>query len=179
MYKRSLERKHNRLPDYNYSNPGYYFITICTKNKIPFFASIKDHIINLNSLGKIAHECWTAIPNHFGHVSLDEFVIMPNHIHGIIAIKPSIITNVGDADLLPLHGVNRSKMLIPKIIHGFKSTVTRKIHKQFPTSEFVWQRSYYDHIIRDNNGLEKIRLYIKSNPEHWLNDKNYINPLPM
>lgn len=175
MFKRSLERKHNRLPDYNYSNPGYYFVTICTKNKIPFFGSINDHGMNLNRLGKVVHKYWTIIPNHFDHISLDEFVIMPNHIHGIIVIEPSITTVVGDAVLRPLRGVNRSKMLIPKIIHGFKSTVTRKIHNQFPISEFAWQRSYYDHIIRDKNGLEKIRLYIKSNPENWLNDKNYIN----
>jgi len=174
MYKRSLERKQNRLPGYNYSNPGYYFITICTKNKIPFFGSINDHGMSLNRLGKIVHDCWTIIPNHFTHISMDEFVVMPNHLHGIIAIEPSITKDVGDADLRPQRRVNRSKMLIPKIIHGFKSTVTRKIHKQFPTSEFEWQRSYYDHIIRDNNGLEKIRLYIKTNPNDWLNDKNNI-----
>jgi REP element-mobilizing transposase RayT len=179
MYKRSLERKHNRLPDYNYSNPGYYFITICTKDKIPFFGSLNDYGLNLNALGKIVHEYWTIIPNLFGYVSLDEFVFMPNHIHGIIVIEPSITTNVvRDADLRPLRGVKRSKMLIPTIIHGFKSTVTRKINKQFPKSGFAWQRSYYDHVIRNKNGLEKIRLYIKSNPESLLDDKNYINLSP-
>lgn len=179
MYKRSLERKHNRLPGYNYSNPGYYFVTICTKDKIPFFGSINDRGMNLNALGKFARECWTIIPNHFGHVSLDEFIIMPNHLHGIIAIEPSITTEVEYADLRALQGVKRSKMLIPKIVHGYKSTVTRNIHKQFLTSEFAWQRSYYDHVIRDKNELEKIRLYIKSNPENWLNDKNDINLSPM
>lgn len=99
---------------------------------------------------------------------------MPNHIHGIIGIKPSILGNdVGDALLRPLR-YDRTKMLIPKIVHGFKSCVTRNINKQFPQSKFKWQRSYYDHVIRDEKGLKQIRYYIKTNPENWEKDKNNI-----
>ena len=171
MFKRSHERKRNRLPHYNYSQPGYYFITICTHQFIPYFGSIKNKVMNLNGIGKIAKSCWERIPKHFEHVGLDEFIIMPNHFHGIITIEPSV---VGDALLRPLRN-DRTKMLIPRIVHGFKSCVTRNIKKQYSQSTFKWQKSYYDHIIRDENGLEQIQYYIKSNPQNWKNDKN--NPI--
>jgi len=108
------------------------------------------------------------------HVGLDEFIVMPNHVHGIIGIEISI-NDVGNTDRYSLRSKNRKSMLIPKIVGAYKSSVTRNIKKQFPQSEFKWQKSYYDHIIRDKNGLEQIRHYIKTNPENWLNDKNYTN----
>jgi|GEM_PF-3240585 len=105
MFKRSLVRKQNHLPHYHYSQPGFYFITICVHDFVPYFGAIINDKIHLNNLGKIT-----------------------NHIHGIIAIEPSI---VGDRLMRPLRE-NRSKILIPKIIHGFKSCVTRKIKNNSP-----------------------------------------------
>ncbi|HBN45729.1 MAG TPA: hypothetical protein DD389_04610 [Candidatus Marinimicrobia bacterium] len=172
--KRSPERKQNRLPEYNYSNPGYYFITICTHEFIPHFGSINKSEMHLNERGVVAKSCWDMIPKHFDHVGLDEFIVMPNHVHGIIGIEISI-NDVGNTDRYSLRSKNRKSMLIPKIVGAYKSSVTRNIKKQFPQSEFKWQKSYYDHIIRDKNGLEQIRHYIKTNPENWLNDKNYTN----
>lgn len=168
MFKRSHERKRNRLPHHNYSQPGYYFITICTHQFIPYFGSIKNKEMNLNGIGKIAKSCWERIPKHFDHVGLGEFIIMPNHIHGIITIEPSVVgdATVGNTDRNSLQTINRKIMLIPKIVGAYKSSVTRNINKQFSQSKFKWQKSYYDHIIRDENGLEQIQYYIKSNPKN-------------
>ena len=172
MFNRSPERKRNRLPHFDYSQPGFYFITICTHQFIPYFGSNKNGEMQLNQFGEIAKSCWEIIPNHFDHIALDEFIIMPNHVHGIIEIESSI---VGNADRCSLQKKNRQNMLIPKIIGAYKSSVSRKIKNRFTQSNFNWQKSYYDHVIRHERGLEQIRYYIKSNPDNWKTDKN--NPV--
>ena len=112
--------------------------------------------------GLIVDKIWRAIPAHFSVAELDEYIIMPNHIHGIINI-------VRAADLPPLQYKNndRSKMILSKIIHGVKSTVTRQINKMHKLQKPIWQRSFHDHIIRNNRSLNQIRKYIINNPENW------------
>lgn len=173
MFKRSKERKINRLPGYDYSSPGHYFITICTQNLIPFFGTITNGKMKLNGMGKVVEQCWFKLLTHFKHLSLNEFIVMPNHVHGILTIETTICNqyNVGDTLLYPLHKNTRTQMLIPKAIHGFKSCVTRNIRNQFLPSSFAWQRSYYDHIIRNEKSLGAIQRYIKSNPKNWQKEK--------
>ena len=97
-------RKPLRLPWYDYSSEGAYFVTICTKHREHYFGEIHNGIMGLNAIGLIAHQFWQDIPNHFEYAFLDEFVVMPNHVHGIIFIDPPQPTPVGDADLRPLRG---------------------------------------------------------------------------
>ena len=148
MHKKN--RKLNRLKDYNYSQDGYYFITICTKNRDESFGKIKNNEMILNEIGTITQKCWLEISQHFPNVLLDEFIIMPDHVHGIIIIQNDIIaTNV---------------------------TTNHEIRNRHACSlqGFTWQKSFYDHIIRNDNSLNKIRDYIKNNPINWLVDKDLI-----
>ena len=176
-------RQPNRLSGYNYSWNGLYFVTICTKDRVSYFGDIVDFEMRLNECGEITKKYWAEIPKHFPLAKLDEWVIMPNHIHGIILIDDTNAdtASVGDADLRPLQRTRasnpfpRTTMVLSKIIHGFKSSVTRIINDTQHDFQFQWQRSFHDHIIRDPESLEKIRLYIRNNPAKWHEDRN--NPI--
>jgi len=180
--------KHNRrsirLKNYDYSKSGAYFITICTKNRQCLFGEIVNGEMILNDGGKIVEKCWIDIPEHFPNAILDEFIIMPNHIHGIIILNELDFDNVGANMVVDVgannhsppqndrpHGTTRT---IGSIIRGFKIGVT-KWFRQNSNIHTVWQRNYYDHIIRNEIELIKIRKYIINNPRNWTNDNNYIN----
>jgi REP element-mobilizing transposase RayT len=168
-------RRSPRLKDFDYAADGAYFLTVCTANRENIFGEIQDDKMVLSHLGKIAEKYWQEIPNHFSNTYLDEFIVMPNHIHGIIWIEnPSINTLVGNADLRSLQinqKKDRTKMAIPKIIHGFKSSVTRIIRRQNSSIYSVWQKSFFDRVIRDEAELNRIRNYICQNPESWEDDE--------
>ena len=137
-------RKPNRLPGYNYSQDGYYFVTACAHNRIEWFGKIENDQMVLNEYGRIVLECWHDMPNHYGNVKLDESVIMPNHMHGIIIIE----NNVGNG-LKPfptkIHGLS-------EIIRGFKTFSSRRINEKITNdTRFHWQKSFYDHVIRNEN----------------------------
>jgi REP element-mobilizing transposase RayT len=167
-------RKKLRLAVRDYNQPGYYFITICTQDRRDYFGEIINNEMILSDIGKIVKQCWVDISDHFIDTRLDDYIIMPNHLHGVIEIvgdviwrkqENYVIDDVGVANLRPLHQSNdRSKMLLSKIIHGFKSSVTRFVNDLFPDNNFKWQRSYYDHIIRNEQSLLGIRKYIIDNP---------------
>ncbi len=172
-FQRSLQRKRNRLPEYNYSQTGYYFVTICTKDKRRYFGKIKNGKIELNQIGKVAEKYWEDIPKHFSFAEMDEYIIMPNHIHGIIVIDNE---NTVDNN----HGCylqTRNMELLPRIISQYKSSVTRQIRKEFGDYSFAWQKSFYDRIIRNENELYSIRKYIRQNPLKWDLEKNNIENL--
>lgn len=171
MYK-GPNRKNLRFASYNYSEPGEYFVTICTKGFKNYFGRVVNSRVELSRIGKIANECWRDIPNHFPNVKLDEYVVMPNHVHGVVVIGGF----AGTADLRSLR--DRTKMLLPKIIHGFKSSVTRILHKIDGEIPFAWQKSYFDHIIQTDEALDNIREYIRLNPLNWENDLENLKNLP-
>ena len=156
-------RKINRWKNHNYSRSGYYYVTICTRNHINYFGEINNNSVRLNEYGNITKCTWKEIPIHFSNIELDEFIVMPNHIHGIIHI-------VGDADLRPLQNNDRSKNILSLVIHGFKLSASRRINNANKIKFSVWQRSFYDHIIRTEVSLNKIRNYIKKNPTNWFED---------
>ena len=187
----SHRRKSIRLQGYDYSQAGLYFITVCTHNRVPLFGEIVDGVMALNTAGQIVEKCWCTIPEHFPQVTVDEFVVMPNHVHGIITIGTTVgvnhvgandvgVNDVGANDYLPLpsnetprslqHGTSRT---IGSMVRGFKIGVTRwfrantDIHK-------VWQRNYYEHIIRNEDSYLKIADYIQTNPQRWEIDTYYV-----
>ncbi len=171
------QRKLNRLPHYDYSSSGWYFVTICTKYHTDYFGEIKNRKMILNKYGFVAKKYWFDIPKHFINTRLDEFIIMPNHLHGIVIIRYNNSNNiVGNADLRSLRNdnYNRSKMHLSKIIHGYKSSVSRFVNETYEY-HFQWQKSFYDHIIRDEKSLNNIRSYICFNFLNWETDEENPN----
>jgi len=192
-------RKTTRLAHWDYAQNGYYFITICAKNKEEYFGKIIDEEMNLSDVGKIAKYYWYEIPKHFNFVRLEAFVVMPNHIHGIVVIDDgmNLDKNV-DLDLdvdkaMPLslqigwnpvgttalpcppsNKINRfqnqGKGTISSIIGSYKSIVTKKARE---ISAFSWQSRFYDNIIRNEKAYEKIVNYVENNPRKWKEDMFY------
>jgi REP element-mobilizing transposase RayT len=168
MYQ-GRKRKLSRLYSFNYSDQGFYFVTICVKNRIECLGEVKDGTMILNDFGNIVNKCWLDLPNHYSNCKLDEFNIMPNHVHGIIEIREDI--TVGNAHVRSLQD-DRTKMLLSKFIQGFKAAVTKEINKSQDKILFQWQKSFYDHIIRDENDFYRIKKYIQENPIRWQVDRN-------
>jgi len=164
------ERKLNRLKNYDYSQSGCYFVTLCTKNRVEHFGKIEVTKMILSRYGKFAERYWNEIPNHYKNVEIDEFIIMPNHIHGIVII-------VGNAYMRSLQ--DRTKMPLSRIIQQYKSSVTREINSFQNDFCFKWHKSFYDHIIKHEKTLNNIREYITNNPLKWDSDKNNIENLFM
>jgi len=176
------QRKPNRLKDYDYSMGGWYFVTICTHKKIHHFGNVENGKMSLNPYGEIAAQLWLEIPKHFNLTELDQHVVMPNHVHGII-----IIHDVGDAymhynkhlgnnrnaNLRSLR--DRTKMLLSKAVQQYKAAVTREINRRQIGKKFHWQKSFYDHIIRNDISLFNIRKYIQNNPLKWEYDQENLN----
>lgn len=173
-------RRSIRLRGYDYSNTGAYFVTICTKNRECLFGDIEQGQMILNEAGNVVKIWWSEMKNKFRNVELDEFIIMPNHFHGIVFIETDFVGAIHES---PLHGESRHeyqkqrrKMLLPKFIGWFKMNSAKQINQFRNTPDIpVWQRNYYEHIIRNENDLDKIRNYIVENPLKWDMDEN--NPV--
>jgi len=165
------ERKSARLRNYDYSQTGYYFMTICAKNREEWFGKVKNGEMCLNEYGEVAKNLWSEIPVHFKGVRTDEFSVMPNHVHGILIIEEKTVGNAymrslqRDAFMHPLQ--DRTKMLLSKIIQQYKASVSRKINSPQNDYHFQWQKSFYDHVIRSEKSLENLRVYITYNPLKW------------
>ena len=163
-------RKKIRLAKYDYSTAGYYFVTICSKDRIEYFGKIENGQIKLGPIGIIAENLWKKIPARYPVSELDEFVVMPNHLHGIVIIKPGL--QKGDT---PRHTATPLLSLVPNslssIVNHYKGSVTKECNKN-GRSKFQWQGSFYDHVIRDDESLHRIREYIKNNPLKWELDRN-------
>lgn len=163
-------RRTLRLPEFDYSQPGAYFVTIVTQDRILLFGEILNGEMILNEVGKSVAELWLSIPEHFSNVELGEYVVMPNHIHGIISIN-----NVGATHASPLPKSNGpTPGSIGAIVGSFKSAATKMIHK-FPNihRKRLWQRNYYEHVIRNERDYQAIYDYILANPVNWEKDNDY------
>ena len=208
-------RRSIRFKGYDYTQAGLYFITICCQNRACLFGEIENGKMMLNDAGAIANDCWLNIPNHFPNAILHEYVIMPNHVHGIIELvgannhspktnnhspvsklhspetelhptknKKNNNSVIGDngAKNVSVIGDNRAKNVSPlrspsktvgSVVRGFKIGVTKWMRQN--TDIFhIWQRNYWEHIIRDDISYENISQYIINNPTKWNNDK--LNP---
>jgi REP element-mobilizing transposase RayT len=176
-------RKSIRLKGYDYSQAGLYFITICCQDRVCRFGKIVDvadirakkflpqQKMILNDAGNIANECWLEIPNHFPNSILHEHIVMPNHVHGIIELTGTVGVQNFESQQR-----NEFQKIIPlsigSIIRGFKIGVT-KWFRSNTDIETVWQRNFYEHIIRNEQSYHTISHYIINNPAKWNNDKFY------
>jgi putative transposase len=167
--RQSHDRKSIRLKDYDYSFPGWYYVTICTKNFASMFGKVKNGKVVHNQLGKIATKYFEEIPEHFDNAEIDECIIMPNHAHGIIIINDA----VGTRDRVSLRSFGSvSKGSLSIIINQYKGSVIR-IARKNGYNEFSWQSRFYEHIIRNDNDLHRKRTYIRNNPLKWELDEYY------
>lgn len=171
-------RQSIRLAGYDYSQPGAYFVTLVTRGRVSMFGTITAGVMSLSEIGLIADEHWRAIPEHFPQVELGAFVIMPNHIHGIIQLieeEMSQSSYVGATHwVAPTRELKGPKPgSVGTIVGAYKMSVTRAIKSRCNTTG-IWQRNYYEHIIRDDAEHRLIHEYIEANPEGWVND--YENP---
>ena len=159
--------KSNRLQNYDYSQAGHYFVTICTQNRVSMFGDIVNERMRLNDVGRMVAESWQWLSKQYDYVELDAWVIMPNHLHGIV-----IINDVCRCDSRTAPTWNRVKpKSLGSLIGAFKTTSTKQvnIYRGTPGAK-LWQRSFYDHIIRDEESLDNIRVYIRNNPLKWTLD---------
>lgn len=181
LYKNKYRIESIRLKNWDYSNSGYYFVTICTKNQEHFFGEINNNEMILSDIGKIIYDEWYKSAEIRPNILLDEFIIMPNHIHGIIIInnneKNIFVNNDVNvethsyASLQPTINENKQNNL-SNIIRGFKSSSTKLIHIS-GCNNFLWQPRFYEHIIKDETALKNIRQYIINNPSNWKNNIEY------
>lgn len=185
-YKNRYRIKSIRLEYYNYADDGWYFITICAKNRENHFGNIVNGKIKLSNIGELAkNELWRTEKMRF-NIKLDEWVIMPNHLHAIIVIKnpgPVETQCIGPVEtqcIASLPYKNKfgpQKNNLSSVIRGFKMSVKTLCNKN--NFDFAWQPRFYDHIIRNEKSLMKIRQYIINNPLKWENDRNNIENLLM
>lgn len=167
-FKGKYRIQSRRLKGWDYATPAYYFITICTQNRIPWLGKIKNDRVILSQLGKITSDNLEKIPIIYPNVSLDAWIVMPNHIHAVIVIGEPVET--------PHWGVSTKGNWRPGalgvIISQFKSICTKRI-RMMGFIKFAWQPRFYDHIIRDEKELKKIRSYILGNPTKWAEDEYF------
>ena len=171
-------RKSIRLQGYDYSQGGAYFVTIITYQRDCLFGEIVNEEMILNDFGKIADEYWSAIPQHFPFVELGAYVIMPNHVHGIIVINDAHKNNLLPSIVGARHASPLQKQLPPRgatprslgaIMGSFKSAVTKWVGRELNATG-IWQRNYYEHIIRNEKDMQNKTDYIDANPMLWNDD---------
>jgi putative transposase len=180
------DRRSLRWAEYDYTQAGVYSVTLCVKDRQCLFGDVVGEEMRLSAFGRIALDCWNEIPRHIPAVVLDEFVVMPNHMHGIVVITDPDTDGgvmggfggfVGGMHASPLHD-NRYRLRsrsLGSIVGSYKSAVTKRINtaRQTPGAP-VWQREYYDRVVRDDREMDRIRRYIRNNPSAWAKDR--LNP---
>ncbi len=176
--KKIQARKTIRLKGYDYTHAAAYFATICTRHQECYFGDILNGEMKLSVMGGIADQCWKYIPDHFRNVQLDEYRVMPNHVHGIVIIMNPDNDDqfVGTRHVASLQNDKPTRKFGPlpskslhTVIGSYKSAVTKLIHCK--GYRFGWQSRFHDHIIRDQKDLDRIRAYIHDNPAKWDFDK--------
>ncbi len=178
-------RKHVRLPGYNYAAAGYYFVTVCSHNRRHVFGEITEKGMCSTPTAVQAEQCWNDIPVHHAQTALDAFVVMPNHVHGIVVLAWQA---AGDAGVAPTTECSVAKLRsqeihpavavpgsnahsLSTVIGSFKSAVSRKLGWKARHSLPLWQRGFYEHVIRSEDELAAVREYIKTNPLNWQLDE--------
>ena len=172
-------RKPLRLRSHDYSLPGDYFLTLCISQKKCVLGHVEGGVVRLNRLGQTVRSIWEQIPQDYKNVKLDEYIVMPNHVHGIVSIRHED-WNVGDGS----HPVPTSRahvgdgshpvpMSIPEIVRRFKTLTTKRYRQGVDegmwtdSGKQLWQRSYFDRVIRNRDELNQIRIYMSNNPLRW------------
>ena len=167
-------RRSIRLRDYNYSSAGAYFLTLCAYNREMLFGEMSEGEMTLHCAGRIVADEWRRSAKVRAEIELDEWIVMPNHLHGIVIITGGGLgMRRGDRPVAPTGPKPKS---IGALIAGFKSATTKRINAMRGTpGSLVWQRGYYDHVVRGEAPLKRIRQYIRENPLRW--DEDPENPV--
>lgn len=168
---RLIPEKHHRaslrLRDHDYAKIGAYFLTLCTWRRACLFGQIREGRVRLNTAGRVVESCWRQVPTHFANVALDAFIVMPNHLHAVVRILRATRG-------LPLHKVQPigpAPGSIGALVGTFKSTASTRINQlSINPNAPVWQRNFYDRVIRNEAELARIREYIAVNPFRWEDD---------
>ena len=168
-----------RLKDYDYGQSGAYFITIVTQKKICLFGDVNDSASQLNDAGQMIRAVWVEMSRHYPGVETDTFVVMPNHIHGIILLVGAGPRACPESSRVDRTGQPQGvapTISLPEIVHRFKTLTTKRYTDGVKHSAWtrfqvrLWQRNYYEHVIRDEDSLTRIREYIFNNPAQWAFD---------
>ena len=188
----NAERRHRRsirLRGYDYSRSGAYYVTLCTQDRACLFGEVVDGDMQVNDAGCMVSDAWHSLSDRFPNIDLDAFVVMPNHVHGIIVITNDAMPvndgNIVGAGLVPALDVvpvndgatTRVAPTLGDVIGAYKSVVTVqyaravKTHGWTPFRKRLWQRNYHEHVIRNADSLNRIRQYILDNPRRWNEDR--------
>ncbi len=160
-------RRSLRLPGFDYSSRGLYFVTLCTYGKECLLGNAIDARVVLNEAGKIVQKVWHDLPARFPSLAVDAFVAMPNHIHGILVLMGTGIGTKGAASSAPTSAVPS----LGRVLRAFKSLTAVEVNRSCQRKRPLWQRNYYEHIIRGGEDLDAIRRYIIENPRRWAEDR--------
>ena len=161
-----------RMPKWDYTWAGVYFITTCTKDRCCYFGNVVNGEMNLTNSGAIADVLWHEIPNHSENIELGPFIVMPNHIHGVLIIKNAkdeVINYEERKDIVVQRFQNLGKNSISSIVGGYKAAVTKHLKRM--GYMFAWQTGFYDEIIRDVDAYQNVKRYIENNPINWKGDE--------
>ena len=173
-------RRSIRLKEYDYSEPGGYFITLCTQDWKCLFGKVEKEQMRLSEYGHVVQACWDAIPQHYPHVMLDAFVVMPNHMHGILVITDSgLATDAVGAGLPRPYDMDDEPTRRPtlgQMVAYFKYQSTKRMNaiRRAPGTK-VWQRNYWERVIRNKKEGDRIRRYIEENPVRWFWDRYHVD----
>lgn len=178
-----FHRRSIRLPGYDYTRAGAYYVTVCTHQRAHAFGQVANGVMRNSAMGDIVKRCWDAIPQHMPMVVCDAFVAMPNHVHGIVVIRARLAPPASTArpDARARHDAPRPDPHKPpgiprgalgQIVASYKSAVSRIAYRDgvLPRGTRVWQRNYWDDIIRGDGAYERIAQYIRDNPANWRTD---------
>ncbi len=178
-------RRSIRLHGFDYSRQGAYFVTICTRNRECLLGDVAEGVMRLNEVGQLAQAAWEDLPRHYPHVVLDAWTVMPNHVHGIVVLSDGVAEPTVGAGFKPAptsaraarHGPpsqpapGTTRHGLPEVVRAFKTFSARRINAlRGAVGTPFWQRNYYEHIIRDDQSLNRIRQYIEDNPAQWHRD---------
>ncbi len=161
-------RRSIRLRHYDYCQSGYYFLTLCTDQRRNLFGGVVDGVIRLSPMGELAATCWQALPKHFADMHIDAFVVMPNHLHGIVQLVSEVHGSRVECFATPRRGS------LATLVRSYTSAVTRqaRLHAG-DNSLMIWHRNYWERVIRDEAELLDTRRYIENNPRQWQLDRLY------
>ena len=163
-------RRSIRLQDYDYAQNGAYFVTICTNQRLCVLGDIRDGVMRCSTVGQVVEAAWQDLPHHTPGLILDAWVVMPNHLHGIV-ILPGKSMSETLSQTIPRGPKPGS---LGAVLGGFKSAVSRRVSaSDLSLVRPLWQRNYYDRIIRDNRELGATQKYIETNPARWDDDPNH------
>ena len=181
----SRNRRSIRLAGYDYSRAGYYFVTVCVNERRNLFGDIVGGKIMLNGAGIMVEDNWNKLQQRFQSIELDEFIVMPNHLHGVIVIVGAPLVGAQNGDLIADDGDDRATTRVAPtlgdVIGAFKSITTNEYIRNVKNknwlsfNKYFWQRNYYERVIRDDNDLNRIREYIVNNPAKWEEDEYYVD----